>query len=315
MCGYCIEHITCTKIAGIQSGQAIPPLTDYLEAISYLEDGPDFLAVLAATPEDRAREGIIPTLIACRSLEMLLFQDFYSDAYQALLKAPAFIAALEVFTDKSGQEGYGLPDADARFDLAAVAWVWDMQTYIKPWHFNAHLQHWTFQDGESLLKQYEDYRLKGIGLHHNDLDERFKQTGVFDPIEDITAEDRAAFAARFPAFWFALYWVGHHPERADALWGVVTQDPIGVPDFEGLELWLQRRAALITYDIYGLAPFTNNLAALRADLFQYIALMRQIPREGLADLLKALDQYEYPDHEGAHFSLRQWLKNGDLQVS
>jgi hypothetical protein len=56
----------------------------------------------------------------------------------------------------------------------------------------------------------------------------------------------------------------------------------------------------------------KNIAFVLADLFQYIGLMHLVSREDQASLLNALNQLEAADHEGEHFSLRQWVEKGDM---
>lgn len=316
MCGYCIENNSFFMIARVQSGseQFSDVLSqNHLGTIGYLQNCPDIHANLAATPTDMATDGLIPTIIACRGMETLMKQGFTSDAYQTLLKTPAYVAAIETFTAEAEQINHR--PQDPRFDLTAFGWTENRRTYIEPGYLEAQLQQWSIQDAKSLHKQYVDFRLKGIGLHRNDLDERFKQTGVLDPIEDICAEDRHALIAHFPAFWGALLWLGWHPDGMPYLWEVVTNDPIGVPDFYALELWMQRQAALQTYDRFGIAPFLKDIASVRADLFQFIGLLRPVSGEDKSSLLTALNRLEVDDLVGANFSLRPWVEQGDLQVS
>jgi hypothetical protein len=315
MCGYCIEYNAFVMIASVQSGseQFADLYPQYLWAMGYLQDCPDIHATLAATSTDVATAGIIPTIIACRGMETLITQGFTSDAYQMHLKTPAYVAAIETFTEEAGQINHR--PQDPRFDLSAFGWTEDRRTYIEPGYLEEQLQQWSLQDAKSLHKQYVDFRLKGIGLHRNDLNERFKQTGVLDPIEDICDEDRHALVAHFPAFWGALLWLGRHPDGMPYLWEVVTNDPIGVPYFYGLELWIQRQAALQTYDRFGIAPFLKDIASVRGDLFQFIGLLRPVSGEDKSSLLTALNQLEIDDIVGTDFSLRRWLEKGDLQVS
>jgi hypothetical protein len=315
MCGYCIEYNAFVMIASVQSGsdQFADFLQDHLGTIGYLQDCPDIHAILAAMPTDVATAGLIPTIIACRGMETLMKQGFPSVAYQTFLKNPAYVAAIETFTEEAGQ--INQHPQEPRFDLTAFGWTEDRRTYIEPGYLEEQLQQWSLHDAKSLHKQYVDFRLKGIGLHRNDLDERFKQTGVLDPIEDICAEDRHALVAHFPAFWGALLWLGRHPDGMPYLWEVVTNDPIGVPDFYGLELWIQRQAALQTYDRFGIAPFLKDIASVRGDLFQFIGLLRPVSGEDKSSLLTALNQLEVNDIVGTDFSLRRWLEQGDLQVA
>ncbi len=313
MCGYCIEHGSFTAIYNALSGQPINLDPNNIALIGYLQDFPDVHSVLAELSADMASDGTLSGIISCRGLEILLAQGFDSVAYQSLLNTPSYLSALEVLTSEAGPKSQLL--ADPRFDLSAACWVWEKPTYFEPGYLDRQLRLWSLPEAKSLLNQYVDFRLKGIGLHQNDLMERMKLTGVFDPIEDITAEDQTTFAVRFPAYWCAMHWLGHQPEGAEYLWEVIRNVPIGVPDFEGLELWFQRRAALITYDRVGFTPFLNDLSPMRTDLFQFIGLLRQVSSEERAGLLEGLKQLEAREPQGEHFSLWQWLETGDLQVS
>jgi len=308
MCGYCIESSIIGMIADFQSGAE--PLADrlsnYLYANNCLQDCPDFNATLAATPTDVATAGIIPTIIACRGMETLMTQGFTSDAYQKHLKTPAYVATIETFIAEARQ----LNPQDHRFDLSAAGWTEDRRTYFEPGYLEEQLQQWSLQDAKSLLKQYVDFSLKGIGLCRI----RVKLNGVLDTIEDICAEDTHAISAHIPAFWGALLWLGRHPDGMQDLWEVVSNNPIGIPDYERLELWFQRRAALQIYDRFGIEPFLKDIASVRAELFQFIGLLRPVSREDQSSLLKALNQLEVDDHVGMSFSLRRWLERGDLQV-
>lgn len=310
MCGYCIETNTFCAIENARAGHPIDVAPDYIGLIGYLQDLPDIQSVLANLPTDMANDETLSSIIACRGLEILMAQGFDSAAYQSLLKTPAYHSALEAFTSAAGPENPS--PADPRFDLSSACWVWDKSTFFEASYLDRQLQLWPLPEAMSLLKQYVDFRLKGIGLHRNDLEKQLRQTGVFDPIQDITEEDREVFAMHFPAFWGALHWLALHPEGLPCLWEVISNVPIGVPEFAGLELWLQRRAALLTYDRLGFAPFLNDLSPVRTELFQFIGLLRQVSREERAGLLEGLEQLETPEPQGMNFNLRQWLVTGEL---
>ncbi len=315
MCGYCIENNAFGRLADAMAGRAVQPITRRIEAIAYLQNAPDIGQALAAMtlPANVADCDVGALVIACRGLEVLVRQGFDSLAYQALLTCPTFMVAVSNVTGESRQNAYLA--ADPRFDLTVARWIVDRRTFTEAGYLDGMLRRWRLDDGVSLLRQYADFRLKGVGLHRNDLDAQFSQTGVYDPVQDLCTEDRQAVEDRFPAFWTALLWLEQQPEGAAHLWDMVCHDPIGVPDFEGLELWLQRRATLAAYDRPGLTPFLRDIASVRPELYQYVAVMRTISIGDRASLLDAVSRLEYGDHQGDNFSLRQWLEKGDLQVS
>ena len=92
----------------------------------------------------------------------------------------------------------------------------------------------------------------------------------------------------------------------------VYRTAIGVPDFNSVEYWLQRRATLLLFDQAGIAPFCENISSVRADLILFIALLRPVSDKDKAALLSAIDQLETKDLRSDSFSVRVWLETGDL---
>ena len=203
---------------------------------------------------------------------------------------------------------------DPRFALSDLQWIADKANFTDPGYLEGHLGRFTFQTAESTLEKYISFRLKGIGLRRNDLNQQFRDTGVLDPLQDVCAEDHLAVYRYFDAFWLALHWLGTRARDSARVWDLVTMDPIGVPDFDSPELWLQRRAALITYDRSGMAPFEAHLTSVRPELFQFLALMRPITHEEKCGLLDALARLPEEGYFGDSFDLGLWLEEGDLQV-
>jgi hypothetical protein len=307
MCGYCIEAGTLYEDT---MHQGMMSFTSGIGLAVYLQECVDITAALDLITLEPVHP-LMASVLCCRGLEILISQGFNSAAYQALLGHPTFLVAIGVFTNDQSRRGYLAQDA--RFDLARADWLLDRQVFMEAGYLSNRLNHWTLRDAESLLKQYTDLYLKGIGLKRNDLNKLFEETGILDPIDDICIEDRQAFSDRFPAFWCALHWLGNKMAKIPLLWQMVVQPPRGVPDFEGFELWLQRKATLICYDHLGIQPFADNLAAIRSELFLYLTLMRSISPEERALLLAALDRIEVvgkPHDSFYGFNLRIWLETG-----
>ncbi len=309
MCGYCLEG---GSLSYDTMHLGVLPSELRLLIPTNLQDSLDVHSAMDAITLQQAEHEPVANVICCRGLEVLIAEGFASKNYQALLNNPKFMAAVDVFTGESSKRRYLAEDS--RFDLAIARWLLDSPVFTEDGYLKGQMSRWTFGEVESLLRQYTDFYLKGVGLNHIDLYKRFAETGVMDPLDDICIEDRLAFSDRFPAFWCALHWLGRHTENAPVLWDMVIQNGIGVPDFEGLNLWLQRRAALVSYDRNGFARFRECLTSIRPELFWYLALMRPIKDGERAELLGVLNQFGVDDLDG-DFSVRLWLETGDLQLA
>lgn len=309
MCGYCFEGENLSNNT-MHLGVLPPELKSLMP--TNLEDCLDILSALdSITPQQAERESVA-NVICCRGLEVLIEEGFSSKNYQALLNNSNFIAAVDVFTGEANRRRYLAEDP--RFNLDIARWLLDKAVFTEVGYLENKISRWTRGEVESLLKLYADFYLDGVGLKRNDLNELMDETGVVDPIDDICIEDRQAFSARFPAFWCALHWLGGQAEDVPLLWKMVTQNAIGVPDFDGLELWLQRRAALISYDRKGFERFGGDLISIRPELIWYLALMRPITDAERAEVLVSLNQLAVEDLQG-DFSVRLWLETGDLQLA
>jgi hypothetical protein len=135
-----------------------------------------------------------------------------------------------------------------------------------------------------------------------------QDTGIMDPIEDIPMAEQLLFSHRFPALWFSVLRISRLPTGTKMLWTIITKNPSGVPDFDGLDLWLQRRATLAYYDQQGLGPFLNEVESVREGLFQYLAAARINKVEEKNALIAALGEYSSLDSVPA-----EWLWADHLQ--
>jgi hypothetical protein len=104
--------------------------------------------------------------------------------------------------------------------------------------------------------------------------------------------DSDLFARRFPALWFSFNWVARQSPAETIMWEIAEKCPAGMPQFSGLDLWLQRRAMLACYDQQGISYLLESVPKLRSELFQFLASARAIKSEDRQSLITALNGYE-----------------------
>jgi len=94
----------------------------------------------------------------------------------------------------------------------------------------------------SLLDHYYNWWLKGDGLIKNNLEQIMKETGIFDPIDDISDDQRDRFYNLIPLLSFAVDVVGLIEPDNTSLRNVAFNYPYGVPVFDAFDLWIMRKA-------------------------------------------------------------------------
>jgi hypothetical protein len=301
MCGYCTESIA---IRALQPRENIDSSSGFLYL--YLEEVRDFPGALRQLSLETVSRSYIASITMYRAIEMLVAHGFKSESYQALIQQPQFILAISVACIKGAETV--LSDLDARLDASDFEWLFEADTYFKAGHFERHSNESIDPICITLLNEYVGWWLDGGSIQHQDLNQRMLDTGIMDPIEDIPEVDQLLFSHRFPALWFSLLRISSLQSGTEMLWTIITKNPSGVPDFDGLDLWLQRRATLANYDQQGLGPFLNEVESVREGLFQYLAAARINRVEEKNALIAALG-----DCRGFDSSPDEWLWADQLQ--
>ena len=307
MCGYCTEHLALlamqdSNYSGAPTDSRQTCLDVYLEGV---RDLPNALRPLSM---QTVSEPWVATIVLCRAIEILTLHGFESDAYQQLFRQHQFLTAIAASCTE--RAGAARDDVDNRLNIKLFAWLANIDTYLVPDCFEQHLSGQSTQACISLLVEYIDWWLVGGTVLRRDLLEVFDDTGILDPLDHITETERLLLDSRFPALCFALLHISGRPEGAEILWTIIVRCPAGVPDFNGLDLWLQRRAVLAYYDRHGLARFLTEVLSIRIELLQYLAAARPLQVGEKSALMAALT-----GREGAYCGTTdEWYWAGDPQL-
>lgn len=270
MCGYCNEQFVFLALRDC-SNHGEPPASEIIMDV-YLEGVQDISSALHKFSMQAVTVPCVASVILCHAIDLLAVHGFDSDVYQRLLQQPKFIAAISVACAEGAEaEPCNL---DARLEAGEFAWLAETDTYLVPDCFTQHSNASADQTCIALLNDYIAWWLEGGSVPHQNLNQLMKETGKLDPIEDIPETEKLLLKHRFPALWFALLRTSCLPAGAKILWTIITRNPSGVPDFDGLDLWLQRRATQAVYDQQGITPFLSESQSVRIELFQYLAATR-----------------------------------------
>ncbi|SMP46015.1 hypothetical protein SAMN06295888_103212 [Desulfonatronum zhilinae] len=128
-----------------------------------------------------------------------------------------------------------------------------------------------------LLNAYHDWWLQGNGLCRNDQDQLLRDTGVYDPIPDITDQERDRLDMLFPALFFAVSFLAQSPKSLDSIRRIALNEPSATPLFNGLDLWLRRKALIFAIRNDGPGFLLDNLSRDFSPVLIRYAFMRLGP--------------------------------------
>jgi len=144
-----------------------------------------------------------------------------------------------------------------------------------------------------ILKDYCKFWILGIGKEISDPIKRMSETGIMDPIENTTPENWEKFYLLFPIVFFAFLILEKYTKKSKIIKYIALNDPHDIPDFPGLDLWLQRRAFTKCIKEYGIQFFLKNYENIRQlELLFYFILKNVISKKDLLILKEHFLDYE-----------------------
>ena len=275
MCGYCTEHY-----AFLAMQYSRKPDQNFFDL--HLQGVRNLATVLQQLETDTVFKPSIALVIKCRAIELLTLQGYESAAYQELLQQTQFMSAIAASCPKYECDPYTDPIT------APFKWLSNINIYLKHDCFKQHVDKLDDQSCRALFEKYIGWWLSGGMVKRVDLLKVMGETGILDPLDDISGADRLLLERRFPALWFALLRVFNRPDCKEILWTIIIRNPEGVPEFCGLDLWLQRRAVFAYYDLYGFTRFMDEIKSVRFELLQCIAATKPLTGEEKLALIAAL---------------------------
>ncbi len=258
MCGHCIENVMLDLLEQeISTGrpdqdEKVSPLFESLtQETNFLMHGlklarkfemmdETFYVVLCRAIEeivnhpDTAMRSSLPQMALIKHMhgyKKFIASRFNADELKSLLPDPTWMALYQ-------------PD----FVFSASAWTefFSRDTLLSE---SAHL-----------LEKYCKWWLKGEDQTKIDLDKRLQETGVLDPIEDISDSDWERFYNLYPAIYFAMNYCSRNSPDLPTLQSIAMDYPNGVPHFPGYDLWLGRKALVMMIKHHGVDFLLGNIS-------------------------------------------------------
>ena len=132
-----------------------------------------------------------------------------------------------------------------------------------------------------ILKDYCNFWLFGQEKETSDPNKRLSEKGIMDPVENTTPEDWEKFYSSFPIVFLAFLLLEKYTNKSKIIKHIALNQPHDVPDFPGLDLWLQRRAFCKCIKDYDYHFYLKHYKTTRLELLYYSILKNAIPRKDL----------------------------------
>ena len=335
MCGYCIEGI---GVEHLLSGEQLTKddliLSDfYIQEAIDLNQGIHTLLSLIVDCEKTEKdklEHLNSNAILCRLLEILIDYGIDSTNYDSLFQNDWILKSIMC-------ESYGntcrierlnriaslLPHLQSCYDLNR--WdsdepiqkvekrfpnirffypLYQAETYINQDKWHTFLKQVDLpKECAAILNCYASWWLKDGDLKESDFDyikENLSGTGVlYDPIMSIPKEERVIFDLAFRALYFSVCYLSKFHLHDDCLKKLILTCPSGVPFFDGMDLWLQRKITERMYRFVGVSFFIDSIDDIRTILPLYLMGKCNITGDdsiNLCQSIKSSKRYD-DDHE------------------
>ena len=306
MCGYCSEEIGLYQFILKTTLSENPMISTF-----YLQETNDLLGEIdniLKTTDDRMSEKDLlgemdPHIIICRLLETLGTEGFDSGGYNHYIKNE-FVEKSLIYgclkesnsvqkINYSSSDIKGLDDfietvSEDNFKKASEIFpnifyyqpLYQSQTYLNREKWLEFItQGDLLQQSNEILNSYVSWWLT----------EKTMETS-----EDVDiSPDRMIFDLAFRSIFFSLIWVSKSQRQLDCFKKIILRLPIELPEFDGLDLWLQRKAFGKLYKATGLKFLINSSPNIRANLPLYLLSKNNIETKDRSSLFDNLKLFQY----------------------
>lgn len=116
---------------------------------------------------------------------------------------------------------------------------------------------------------------------------------VLSGSHDKELNELSIFHSLFPTVYFSFLYLAKYNTDAEIIKKIALSNPYSVPQFEGYDLWLRRKALIVCVKKYGIQFISKNYSQIELDLVYYVLLRTSLTKEELAALKISLIENHY----------------------
>ena len=275
----------------------------------YLRETPDFISALDRLRRAQIQEFSVevpPIVILFRGLEVLLTKGFNSPEYQQLLKRPLYRNAIAASCSAEKRKEFESATEGLKVDHLGL--LYDAETYFWAKRSRVLL---TITDllpsCRNILKHFISWWLNDQELQVNDFLAMREKTAPMEPLNEVPDGEQSRFDLLSRALYFSILTVGGSAADKKTLLPVAQRSIAGVHCFNGVDLWLQRVAALKLYELEGFESLSKKVATLRSTYYYYIDLIRGFSLEQKQLLLDEVRRHPDANTTDYNICMSKWL--------
>lgn len=137
---------------------------------------------------------------------------------------------------------------------------------------------WLLSDNESAIESILSRQGKGRGL-----------SGMGNKELNMLS----IFHVFFPIVYFSFLYLAKYKSDAEIIKKIALNNPHCVPEFDGYDLWLRRKALIVCVKKYGIQFITDNYQQVELDMVYYVLLRIKQSKCNIEILLKHIMKNHY----------------------
>ena len=291
MCGYCIEK-NMFDLLGQEVISGAPAQMDQDDAMiiePYAQET-NFLMHTLKYARNLEMEQEVLYILHCRALEEIAVRP--DSAMKSSLPQMTLVKHYHAYQNFI-RSRFNPSVIKNRLPCSSLAFLYSPEFVFAHDKWSGFLFHENLlQQCSELLHFYHSWWLVGQDQEKNDLNKRMEETGVCDPIEDISDEEWDRFYDLFPAVYFALVYAGQYGQDLSLIEKIALTHPNGVPHFPGFDLWIARKAYMIVLQKKGVSfVFENMNFEFRPSLAYYGFLKLEWMRQNKEELISRMTSW------------------------
>ena len=231
MCGHCIvEGYLMARFA--DPDNTTPTRCELIHLDMALMHATDIRGALMSLRNTDRESQVTPVVALCLVLEL-----FMTEGYDAELAT--WVDDRYVGTWQALAAGNQIPGGDTRLaGMLQARQFWRSSQLLEELRASPEI----ISEAESVLTAYRDWWLLGQGkVPVASPAERLRSRGLMDPIENTSPVDFERLYAGLPLVYLSAMLLARQPGSYPLLEELALTTPPSVPDFTGVDLWLQRR--------------------------------------------------------------------------
>ena len=281
MCGYCIEGgVLIPELESAFNGKKTKVESLYLT--NYLQEENNLYSAIDEAKKFESRNDFAD-IVLCRLYEKNILYGADNILYKKIITVFGHDVVDTVLKKRSGLN-------DKLYVSRIREKLSDKEIYQNNRQWNSFISDKPelIEDSLKLLRFYYDWWIKGHNKRRSDPNLRLKKTGIMDPIADTPKKEWERFYSLFPCLYFSLIYLWKYHSDTELIEKIALHCPKGVPDFEGYDLWLQRKAFIFFIQKVGIIKALEKTDQIRVELIYYALLKCKVSSDEIKIIVGSL---------------------------